>query len=271
MGLPTTGVALPITLIKRGWTRKDEVIMDLPDSKINAIHLSCHRLTTPSDVRHAFSAVALYETRAPYVSTLIRGRAASDGRLKQVAFAGNHGNLGWTSKRNHNPLILAPFAWMSQQLHDIGIQFDFPALEEYFPLGQNKHIAQDWIKGPVFRAHGYEHLIGRTVPSPGRIVDLTGDAPAIEIHATVRLRGYGRTTSDPAVPGYKLNSDSSQWVRSQEVVSRPSSLLASTWPIRRRKVSTVDSARQPSWPRTAAFLDEAAMGQLEARLLGLTS
>jgi len=32
MGLPTTGVATPISLVKRGWRRKDAVIMELPSS-----------------------------------------------------------------------------------------------------------------------------------------------------------------------------------------------------------------------------------------------
>ncbi|KAK3312176.1 hypothetical protein B0H66DRAFT_608452 [Apodospora peruviana] len=187
MGLPTTGVAMPIALIKAGLKRNDGVIMDLP-----------------SNVLHVYSAVALYETRAPYASTLLRGRAAADGRLKQVAFAGNHGNLGWISKCNYNPLVLAPLAWMIQQLDSIGIQFDSDILDQHFSAIRSEKSDRTWIKASVFRAHGYDHLIGKAVPNPGRIVDTDSNEPAVDIHSTVRLRGYGRTPSDPAVPGYTL-------------------------------------------------------------------
>ncbi|KAK0724859.1 hypothetical protein B0H67DRAFT_117461 [Lasiosphaeris hirsuta] len=248
MGLPTTGIATPIALIKGGWTRKDEVIMELP-----------------SNVQNAFSAVSLYETRAPYASTLLRGRAASNGRLKQVAFAGNHGNLGWINKGNQNSLILAPLAWMIQQLHGLGIQFDTTVLDEYFSLAQSQPGTHSWMKGSVFRAHGYEHLIGTAAPNPGRIVDSDGDAPAVEIHSTVRLRGYGRTPSDSAVPGYKLATEagSHRWVRANESSSRRGTLLARTWLIKSQRAEMQNSGRQ------APVLEEALVGDLETRLLGL--
>lgn len=159
---------------------------------------------------------------------------------------------------------------MCQQLHDIGIKFDVPVLDDYFRPIRSKCQAKDWIRGPVFRARGYEHFIGKVVPSPGRIIDLSGDAPAVEIHATVRLREYGRTPSDPAVPGYGYDAITRRWVRNEECVSRPDSPLASTWPIMRPKISTTGSDRQASWPGTASFLDEAALGALEARLLDLS-
>ena len=226
------------------------------------------------DVLHVFSAVALYETRAPYASTLLRGRSASDGRLKQVAFAGNHGNLGWISKRNYNPLILAPLAWMIQQLYSIGMQFDDEPLDDIFAgmKGEESESRPSWIKGNVFRAHGYEHLIGRAAPNPGRIVDSESNSPAVDIHSTVRLRGYGRTSSDPAVPGYRLASESgsNRWVRTNESTSKYGKIISRTWPTVKSYDNTPNHVRRSTWPKTAPVLEEAPIGELEARLLGLT-
>ena len=95
----------------------------------------------------------------------------------------------------------------------------FPSWLSIFPWLRANAQYKTGSKGPVFRARGYEHLIGSTTPGPGRIFDLAGDAPAVEIHATVRIRGYGRTPSDPAVPGYKLNTGCGKWVRSPEVAA----------------------------------------------------
>jgi len=231
--------------------------------------LAINLLTPFTDTRHVFSAVSLYENRAPYIATLFRGRAASDGRLRQVAFPGNHGNLGWISKSNRNPLILGPLAWMAQQLESIGIHMDGAVLGEYFAPDQMSENGQDWVRGTVYRAHGYEHFIGTSAPRPGRIVDSNSDVPAVDIHFTARLRGYGRRRTDPAVPGYRLHTQgggTNQWIRNDSSTCT----VSATWPIIRRPTTASDIQRTTTWgPKEALTLNEAPIGPLEARLLRL--
>lgn len=162
---------------------------------------------------------------------------------------------------------------MIQQLHSIGIQFDDENLDDLFSKMKGEESSPSWIKGIVFRAHGYEHLIGRAAPNPGRIVDSDSNSPAVDIHSTVRLRGHGRTSSDPAVSGYRLASESgiNRWVRTNESSGKYGNIISRTWPIVKSfHDSAPDYVRRSTWPKTAPVLEEAPIGDLEARLLGLT-
>lgn len=156
--------------------------------------------------RKVFHAVALWETRAHYVTTLMRHGLT--GRLIQVGFPGGHGNCGWMDRKGSNPLIMGPLAWMIDQLSSIGIKFDKQKLERRFAPRPT------WFIGKVAKPRFIERFAGLVAPTPGRIIDPQGALP-IQVHYSARFRTYRRRNEDPAMPGYdyfpRLVGSSWQW------------------------------------------------------------
>lgn len=80
-----------------------------------------------TDVKYAFHALALHETRSPYSPTYMCGHD-----VHQVFFLGDHGNMGKLGQQEG--LVHAPLAWMVQQLSShLGITFDEDKLKKRFP------------------------------------------------------------------------------------------------------------------------------------------
>ncbi|KAF4955923.1 hypothetical protein FSARC_11738 [Fusarium sarcochroum] len=88
-----------------------------------------------SNVRYAFHALSLHETREPFSPTYMRGP-----NVHQVFFVGNHGDMGWVD--NHESFVHAPLSWMIQQLEShLNIAFDEDELQRYFLSYRHRTIS----------------------------------------------------------------------------------------------------------------------------------
>ncbi|KAK7911904.1 hypothetical protein PG985_014385 [Apiospora marii] len=255
LGIPLTGVAKPLAIFRARKQRQDDVIYEVP-----------------SNVRYAFHCVSLHETREPYRLSLMNGPA-----VHQVAFPGSHGNLGWMEEGEG--LVHGPLAWMIQQLHShLGTQFKEERLEERFPKytqmqsnaiqavtslnltgkdtkGKNIEVSSrdtspssivatgHWHDGNIKLAHsGVLAIIGKKIRDPGHLSSAEG-AAGLEIHIGARLRN--RRDGSNAVPKYALNAPAEGRLH---------------WERRTDSSTTLELARR---------IEEAEVGALEARLLGL--
>lgn len=217
----------------------------------------------------------------------MRGR-----NVYQVSFPGCHGNLGWIEE--DEGLVHAPFAWMIQQVHThLNISFDEAKLAARFPsyrptststLSPNSNLnmtltsnsmatstltpTAQWHHGRIQRLNtGLLAIMGKKARKPG-YVNCPGGATDLKIHIGARLRNDqdGANT----VPGYTLMAPVTgkpYWARRPQQSwwgSRTDSdrYLASN--------SLNDKGRRStSWTKTAERIEEAEVGALEARLLGL--
>jgi hypothetical protein len=235
-----------------------------------------HELILEPDVRYAFHALALHETRSPYSPTYMCGR-----NIHQVFFLGDHGNMGKLGEQEG--LVHAPLAWMIQQLSShLSITFDEDKLKKRFPScvseGQaetiSRHRTHDtthevmmkhsWCcpSGSISGA-GVSRLVimGRKDRNPGMVLNCCGaectdsgidESTQHEIasaHAQVHIGARGRQECgfSDAVPGYL-------------------------------GVQPMDPKQLFFWKRRATgeqevvaadIIQEAKVGYLEARLLGL--
>ncbi|KAI9662571.1 MAG: hypothetical protein M1821_008738 [Bathelium mastoideum] len=199
-----------------------------------------------------FHAIAIHETRAPYrIEPMYVREDSPEKVIKQVYFIGSHADMG--REPEYGGLVNIPLAWMLQQLSDhVGFKFDEGALEHRFP-GMNEtatnllheeesEIIHDSVRK---RRRLLQTLAGTKARVPGTYAR-DKMVTAEEIHCTVRLRGYGITRQDLPVPGFDLeqHNGTSCWVR------------------RAGRHSTSSSTG-------ALRIDEAPLGTLEARLLGI--
>jgi hypothetical protein len=96
-----------------------------------------HDTSLSDRIEHAFQALALDETRAPFSPAvwerLPHNKLTTD--LRQVWFPGNHGNCGggWPDQGMSNLTL----AWMMDQLASIGVEFDTGSLERIFTQTTN--------------------------------------------------------------------------------------------------------------------------------------
>jgi hypothetical protein len=229
-----------------------------------------------TDVKYAFHALALHETRSPYSPTYMCGH-----NVHQVFFLGDHGNMGKLGQQEG--LVHAPLAWMVQQLSShLGITFDEDKLKKRFPSctseGQTEMMSRQGTHDTtheVMMKHawccpsgsipgagvGRLVIMGRKDRNPGMVLNYcdaectdssTSESTqheAASAHAQVHIGARGRQECgfSDAVPGYLgvQPMDPNQvfyWKRratgEQEVVA-------------------------------ADIIREAKVGLLEARLLGL--
>ncbi|KAH7219435.1 hypothetical protein DER44DRAFT_879377 [Fusarium oxysporum] len=122
LGIPLFGIAKPLSYLHRS-KYKTKVIDHVPNN-----------------VKYAFHALALHETRSPYSPTYMCGH-----NVHQVFFLGDHGNMGKLGQQEG--LVHAPLAWMVQQLSShLGITFDEDKLKKRFPSctseGQNEMMSR---------------------------------------------------------------------------------------------------------------------------------
>ncbi|KAM5379168.1 hypothetical protein ACJA88_005728 [Fusarium oxysporum] len=258
LGIPLFGIAKPLSYLHRS-KYKTKVIDHVPNN-----------------VKYAFHALALHETRSPYSPTYMCGH-----NVHQVFFLGDHGNMGKLGQQEG--LVHAPLAWMVQQLSShLGITFDEDKLKKRFPSctskGQTEMMSRQGTHDTtheVMMKHawccpsgsipgagvGRLVIMGRKDRNPGMVLNYC-DAKCIDsstsestqheaasAHAQVHIGARGRQECgfSDAVPGYLgvQPMDPNQvfyWKRratgEQEVVS-------------------------------ADIIREAKVGLLEARLLGL--
>ncbi|KAL7935988.1 hypothetical protein V8C35DRAFT_296556 [Trichoderma chlorosporum] len=120
-----------------------------------------HDTSLSDRIEHAFQALALDETRAPFSPAvwerLPENRLTTD--LRQVWFPGNHGNCGggWPDQEAAN----ASLAWMMDQMASVGVEFDLSCLERvaqktigYFESQQTvKKKGPKWAVDPIYSSN----------------------------------------------------------------------------------------------------------------------
>ncbi|KAK0659139.1 hypothetical protein QBC41DRAFT_351258 [Cercophora samala] len=230
LGWPVTGLAKPLTIFRK--LRSQQNANDLVSEVAN-------------NVRFSFHALALHETRAPYMPTLMQGR-----NVHQVYFPGNHSDLGWIDEAEG--LVLAPFAWMIGQLSThLGVRFDEDKLSNWFPnYNQPRQDRPRWADSSVKRTRTFLHAImGRRCRNPGhQQVNRPGAATNVRIHSGARLRN---NVDEEAVPGYRLMA------------------LNGHKPYWERRNNSADTNSANIEENVVLRIEEAELGELEARLLGL--
>ncbi|KAF9779361.1 hypothetical protein IL306_001906, partial [Fusarium sp. DS 682] len=233
-------------------------------------------LTFGTDVKYAFHALALHESRSPYSPTYMCGH-----NVHQVFFLGDHGNMGKLGEQEG--LVHAPLAWMVQQLHShMNITFDEDKLKKRFPsCVSERQAASVTRQGTEDTTHevmmkhawccpsgsipgagvGRLVIMGRKDRNPGMVLNCCGaecgDSSSDEIaqheatssHAQVHIGARGRSECGfrDAVPGYLgvQPMDPNQVFYWKRVAKSEQQVVA------------------------ADVIEEAKVGFLEARLLGL--
>lgn len=226
--------------------------------------------------------------------------------VHQVYFPGNHSHLGWIDETEG--LVHAPFAWMIQQLHThLHISFDEARLAARFPgyrragpassspsaaapgPGPNPDQAPRWCQGAIpLVGRGILAVMGKKARRPGHLSCSPAAATDLRMHIGARLRAH--LDDVRAVPGYVLvvpaagrlywarrrrppQAQWRSWARSFSGSGsdsdnendggsmRSGSLVA--------KGSSWDGGMTASSAGMAERIEEAEVGPLEARLLGL--
>lgn len=183
----------------------------------------------------------------------------------QVFFPGSHGNLGWIE--NKQDLVYGPLAWMIQQLHaHVGIIFDEKKLAARFPSFQPESdaafSAAKWYNGRIDHVNPcLLKFIGSKAREPGHINCPNGDTD-LKIHIGARLRC--KIDGAKTVPGYILMAPVTgrpYWTRCMVQRSR--------WRRNSSSTESLSSKKSNSIPVAADSIEEAPVGGLEAKLLGL--
>ncbi|KAM0280353.1 hypothetical protein ACHAQH_004066 [Verticillium albo-atrum] len=135
------------------------------DDEIRFASLEMHR-----NVQHAFHALALDEYRTAFSPTLWeRGPGNSNTVLRQVWFAGNHGDVGggWEDEQSANVAL----AWMADQLASVGVEFSRPEMQRVFYDVHATAVPERWgmadIHKPPFKTAAADVLYsGATFSEP---------------------------------------------------------------------------------------------------------
>lgn len=120
-----------------------------------------HDTSLSDRIEHAFQALALDETRAPFSPAvwerLPENRLTTD--LRQVWFPGNHGNCGggWPDQEASDSSL----AWMMDQMASVGVEFDLSCLERvaqktigyYKSLQTTKKKGPKWAVDPIYSSN----------------------------------------------------------------------------------------------------------------------
>jgi hypothetical protein len=199
----------------------------------------------------------------------------------QVSFPGCHGDLGWVE--DAEGLVHAPLAWMAQQVHThLRIEFDEIEMgkrfQNYRPEGATEPTAlPTWYKGKVERLNPVTlGLMGKKARKPGRVDMSRSDGLTdLKVHIGASLRNSAVEDKD-VVPGYTVimpTTGTPYWVRkeakskwswpsrSDSGSSRTSSSSGGSFPTRRSMTRSLS--------KTADRIEQAEVGSLEARCLGL--
>ncbi|KAL8383438.1 hypothetical protein RB595_010571 [Gaeumannomyces hyphopodioides] len=109
------------------------------------------------NVEFAFHALALDEYRSAFSPTLWQlpedvplqpgEKEKRKTVLRQVWFAGNHGDVGggWADEQSANVAL----AWMADQLTSIGVEFSRPEFQRVFYDLASSSVPQSWAMGPI--------------------------------------------------------------------------------------------------------------------------
>jgi hypothetical protein len=215
--------------------------------------------------------------------------SSSSTHIRQVSFPGSHSNLGWI--RDGESLVHGPLAWMAQQVHTfLNVEFSDHELAACFPSFRSEGAEEPtreatWYNGRIKTPKsGTLAVIGKKVRQPGPVNSATG-LTDLKIHIGARLRNHGVLEGDTidAVPGYalqapatgapfwalRLGSSRWPWARTNSKDSRRSRSSSSDHSSSPRTSKAGTWGASTSAPRAADRIDEAPVGALEARCLGL--
>ncbi|KAK5990127.1 hypothetical protein PT974_08393 [Cladobotryum mycophilum] len=193
---PNAAAEYRAKLEKLGYTRITQSSGELIKIKAvcvwDTITYKWHDTALSDRIEHAFQALALDETRAPFSPAVWErppdNKLTTD--LRQVWFPGNHANCGggWEDQAVANSTL----AWMMDQMASVGVEFDLYALERvvqqsvsYFetsavqtkgnkspwaidPIYSNNHPVRPWALGQIKKAPGFLYTIsGHVNRTPG--------------------------------------------------------------------------------------------------------
>ncbi|KAL8407327.1 hypothetical protein RB594_006237 [Gaeumannomyces avenae] len=112
------------------------------DNEIRFASLEMH-----ANVQFAFHALAIDEYRTAFSPTLWQLPEGSKTVLRQVWFAGNHGDVGggWADEQSANISL----AWMADQLTSVGVEFSRPEFQRVFYDLASSSVPEQWSMGPI--------------------------------------------------------------------------------------------------------------------------
>lgn len=152
-------------------------------------------------VRHAYQALAIDETRAAYDPILWQPRADWPGRMRQMWFPGNHGDVGGHVWRRPAARGLSniPLVWMLGHLAACGVEL---------PYGWHARFPTDPLAPSVGNWRGSAKLF------LFRIRRLVQPGASQQIHPSVRTRMRGH-------PGYRPQGEIAGAIPLHEIPERP--------------------------------------------------
>jgi hypothetical protein len=145
-------------------------------------------------VLNAFHALALDEYRTAFSPTLWERPSGSETNLRQVWFAGNHGDVGggWADEQSANVAL----AWMADQLTSIGVEFSRPEMQRVFYDVAPTSVPERWAMGEIH------------------------DPPATTAALDVAWSGLSRNEPAPRHPGlYVRDAKGGAFARAKNVVA----------------------------------------------------
>ncbi|KAH6663320.1 peptidoglycan binding domain-containing protein [Plectosphaerella plurivora] len=100
-----------------------------------------------ANVKYAFHALALDEYRTAFSPTMWSLPSGSKTILRQVWFAGNHGDVGggWDDEQSANISL----AWMADQLTSVGVEFSRPEMQRVFYDVAPTSVPERWAMGDI--------------------------------------------------------------------------------------------------------------------------
>ncbi|RDA83055.1 hypothetical protein CP532_3858 [Ophiocordyceps camponoti-leonardi (nom. inval.)] len=125
-------------LVKMGYTRVHQHDGALITVKAICVWDTWHDTALSDRIEHAFQALALDETRAPFSPALWERPRHATTVLKQVWFPGNHSNCGggWDDQGIANCTL----AWMMDQMASVGVEFDIESLDRVIQRSRDHYI-----------------------------------------------------------------------------------------------------------------------------------
>ena len=154
--------------------------------RFSPVEHAFHSHALGSTVRHGFQALALNETRKAFAPVLWDSDPNFKGMLKQVWFAGTHGDVGGhlTGYEPARPLSNIPLVWMLEQAEMCGLPL---------PEGWRERYMRDADAPSVGTFRGWGKLFLQ------RRARTLGHDPSEALHESVAQRDAGRSFRLPWV------------------------------------------------------------------------
>jgi hypothetical protein len=120
-------------------------------------------------------------------------------------------------EKNPDELSCGPLAWVLQKLKThLDLKFNEGQLEKCFPRyrpggpvpNEESEAVAACVNAKISKTNGILlSIMGRRTRKPGCIRSPETSVPDVEMHRSVRLRGHGQSSNDPAIAGYRPDMD----------------------------------------------------------------